>query len=376
MSTIPETKLAAVCDDNFKCSIKSLPVVRKLGPSQILVKVVSAAGNPTDWKHVAYKMAGINSVIGCDLSGIVVEVGSEVAQNSSFKVGDHVFSMVHGCSRAFPNNGAFAEYAVLDSNLTFKHPKGLKLNGENVPGGPITTFEGASSINVGLLTAGLAIGFEMFRKIPTEKVNSPLLIWGGATSFGQCAIQLAKIFNVFSEIIVVASSKHESHLKSLGADKLFDYNDENVIQNIKSYTNNKLAYIIDGVANHQTVVQCNAIASDTLPVHIIELTFLNENDVPENERKSNVKFTITFLYWAGGYDVDMGIAKLPARPEIREFLISFVKYIQPYVIDGTIKHIPVTLVPGGLNKVSELLDDIQNGKNSGEKYVINVVDKI
>ena len=142
MSAIPETKKAAVCDDNYGCSVKSLPIIKDLDPNQLLIKVVSAAGNPTDWKHLAYKMSGINSIIGCDVSGIVAAVGSEV-DATSFKVGDHVFSMVHGCSRAFPNTGGFAEYAVLDSKLTFKYPKGLKLNGKNVPAGPITTLESA-----------------------------------------------------------------------------------------------------------------------------------------------------------------------------------------------------------------------------------------
>jgi NADPH:quinone reductase-like Zn-dependent oxidoreductase len=49
----------------------------KYGPKDLLIKVIYAAQNPTDWKHVHFGLAKPGSIVGCDFAGEIVEVGKE-----------------------------------------------------------------------------------------------------------------------------------------------------------------------------------------------------------------------------------------------------------------------------------------------------------
>ena len=62
-----------------------------------------------------------------------------------------------------------------------------------------------------------------------------MLVWGGASSIGSAAVQVAKLigFTVYS----TASEKHHEYLKGLGASKVFDYRDENVVRSIVKAAN-------------------------------------------------------------------------------------------------------------------------------------------
>ena len=76
----------------------------KLDKNEILVKVAYVSQNPTDWKHSAF-LSPPNVVIGCDYSGVVVQLGEGLA-NGEWKVGDHIAGMVHGGK--FTHKGSFA----------------------------------------------------------------------------------------------------------------------------------------------------------------------------------------------------------------------------------------------------------------------------
>jgi NADPH:quinone reductase-like Zn-dependent oxidoreductase len=67
--------------------------IPKLRDDYIKVKTAAVALNPTDWKHIEY-MATKGAILGCDYSGIVEEVGSNVT--NGLKVGDKVAGFVHG----------------------------------------------------------------------------------------------------------------------------------------------------------------------------------------------------------------------------------------------------------------------------------------
>ena len=72
-----------------------------------------------------------NFGLGCDVSGIVVKVGKDVA---GVKVGDHVTTTVHGA--AFADEGAFAEYVKTPADLAWVVPEGT------------LTFEQSATFNV------------------------------------------------------------------------------------------------------------------------------------------------------------------------------------------------------------------------------------
>jgi NADPH:quinone reductase-like Zn-dependent oxidoreductase len=61
--------------------------------------------------------------------------------------------------------------------------------------------------------------------------NSPILIWGSSSSCGQYALQILSHWG-YKNLLTTASASHHSHLRSLGAAHVFDYQDQNVVKEI------------------------------------------------------------------------------------------------------------------------------------------------
>ncbi|KAK5136319.1 hypothetical protein LTR08_003692 [Meristemomyces frigidus] len=61
-------------------------------------------------------------------------------------------------------------------------------------------------------------------------VGKSLLVWGGSSSVGSNAIQLAKGAGL--EVVTTCSSRSFDYVESLGADKVFDYNSPTVIDDV------------------------------------------------------------------------------------------------------------------------------------------------
>ena len=65
---------------------------------------------------------------------------------------------------------------------------------------------------------------------PPRPTGETLLVWGGSTSVGSNAIQLAVAAGY--EVITTASAKNWEYVKKLGADAAFDYNSESVVRDL------------------------------------------------------------------------------------------------------------------------------------------------
>ena len=69
--------------------VGELPIP-KPGPDEVLVKIVSAALNPVDWKIQQFGIIVTKypAIVGSDAAGVVVQAGSEV---TNLSVGDRVY---------------------------------------------------------------------------------------------------------------------------------------------------------------------------------------------------------------------------------------------------------------------------------------------
>ena len=81
----------------------------------------------------------------------------------------------------------------------------------------------------------------------------PILIWGGASSVGQYAIQFAKLGGF--RVITTASPKNFDLVKGLGADEVFNYRDESVVESIRAATGNALDIAFDTISEGTTPEQ-------------------------------------------------------------------------------------------------------------------------
>lgn len=150
---------------------------------KILVKIHSVALNPTDWKHIAYKLNGPNSMLGCDYAGTVVKVGSNITKQ--FCPGDRVCGCAHGANFDQPFDGVFSEYAVVKGDLQLHIPSDM-------------SFEQACTLPLGLTTVGQGLYQQALKlNLPTNPVmsNEWVLIYGGSSATGSLGIQFAKLYD-------------------------------------------------------------------------------------------------------------------------------------------------------------------------------------
>ena len=160
-------------------------------------------------------------MVGSDVAGEVVEVGGGVTR---FRVGDRVVGFAAGSDkqRNRAAEGAFQDYVVLLAHMASPIPDAM-------------AFEDAAVLPLGLSTAAcglfqkdfLAMNAPSAAPRPTGKT---LLVWGGSTSVGSNAIQLAVAAGY--DVITTASPRNFDYVKRLGAREAFDYRSKTVVADI------------------------------------------------------------------------------------------------------------------------------------------------
>ena len=347
--------------------VKEVPTP-SIGSGDVLVKVKAVAINPTDWKHVYLTGAVDGAIVGCDFSGEVVKVGSDV---KNLKIGDAIASMVSGSSTIDPRTGAFAEYIRVEAGRTYIFPKGLVISKENsIPVEEVKTFEGASSVGIGYSTVGL--GF--FNRYPDFKPNSApneyYLVWGGASSVGQIAIELAKYLGF--KVIATASPRNFDLLKNLGAEKIFDYHDKDVAGQIKKYTGDSVTNAFDTISEGPTVQLVYDSLSSSKP-SVVQLTLPYDISTLKNT-KANVKFENPLAYMTVVPKKQFGVNGPVIEVTKQQFddaLKIFSRFNEIIAHEPqALRHMPIRVLAGGFNDLVEGLQIVKNGKHSGEKVVI------
>jgi NADPH:quinone reductase-like Zn-dependent oxidoreductase len=198
----------------------------KPGADQIVVRNHVVAINPLDWiiqveGNLTYGWLTYPTVLGADVAGEVVEVGSAVIR---FKVGDRVFAMAVGTDKDTNTGaeGAFQNYTVVLERLASAIPEKM-------------SYEDASVLPLAVSTASAGL-FEksgLGLQLPTasaKPTGQTVLVWGGSTSVGSNAIQLAVAAGY--EVITTASPRNFDYVTSLGAALAFDYNSPTVTADI------------------------------------------------------------------------------------------------------------------------------------------------
>ena len=155
-----------------------------------------------------------SKILGFEFSGVVEAIGPAVA---GFKVGDQVFG-----AREY---GAWAEFVCVPASASVAiKPSGM-------------TFEQAAAV-----TDGMELALACLRKAGPLEGRS-ILIYGASGSIGTAAVQLARHFG--AEVTAVCSTKNVELVRSLGADAVIDYTQEDFTKNGKRYD-----VIFDSVGKH------------------------------------------------------------------------------------------------------------------------------
>ena len=184
-----------------------------IGADEVLVKVRAAGLDRGTWHlmagmpYAARLAVGLrapkNPVPGLDVAGVVVAVGSEITR---FQPGDEVFGI---------SKGSFAEFAAARESKLARKPSNLSFEqAAAVPVSGMTALRGLS--DVGHLQAG-------------QKV----LIVGASGGVGSYAVQIAKALG--AEVTGVCSTSKLDLVRSIGADHVIDYTQEDFAKGDKRY---------------------------------------------------------------------------------------------------------------------------------------------
>jgi NADPH:quinone reductase-like Zn-dependent oxidoreductase len=196
------------------------------GANEIVVRNHAVAVNPLDWiiqvaGGIAYRWIKYPFILGTDLAGEVVEVGEAVTR---FQVGDRVLAHAVGSDkdRNSSAEGAFQAFTVVMANMAAPIPAAV-------------SYEHAAVVPLGLSTAASSL-FQMDQmalqhpSLFPKSTGETLLVWGGSSSVGGNAIQLAVAAGY--EVITTCSPQNFNYVKKLGAAQAFDYHSDTVIDDV------------------------------------------------------------------------------------------------------------------------------------------------
>lgn len=211
---------AVVFTEYGSTDVLRFTVVDKPVPAdnEVLVRVCASSVNAADWRmmradpFLVRLYAGLFrpkrfQTLGADIAGRVEAVGRNVTQ---FKPGDEVFGDVFASGF-----GGFAEYKCARENELVLKPVNL-------------SFGEAAAVPLAALTA-----LHGLRDMGQIQAGQKVLINGASGGVGTYAVQLAKHFG--AEVTAVCSAAKAEQARSLGADHVIDYAQEDFTRGGKQY---------------------------------------------------------------------------------------------------------------------------------------------
>ncbi|KAJ4994295.1 Zinc-type alcohol dehydrogenase-like protein C2E1P3.01-like protein 4 [Stagonosporopsis vannaccii] len=311
---------------------------------EVLVKNKYVAQNPTDVQSLDGNAFGDGTVLGCDFVGTVEEIGKNV---SRYQKGDTIAALIWGGE--VKGHGAYSEYTLANEFISFKVPKSI-------------TPEAAATIPLACCTSWLALFSKDCLNIDRKSgQQTSVLIWGGSSSVGLYAIQIARQHNF--NIVTVCSPKHHEKVKSLGANHVFDYKSDDVVDKIKSAAP-RVQYIFDTIGDKSS----SATSSHALGEAGGTLCTVRPGKANTEHVSSQAKVTDVLVWTAFLKDHQYKENKWPANEDDHKLSADLFENLSQWLEDGTIKP-NETKVLHGLDKVPEGFQEYRDGRISGYKIV-------
>ncbi|WP_421846403.1 zinc-binding alcohol dehydrogenase family protein [Novosphingobium sp.] len=209
------------------------------GERQVVVRARAVAVNPFERLirtvgDIITPWIDYPAVLGSDVAGDVVAVGPGVTR---FQVGDRVFGYACGSEKGRgASEGAFQTHVLLNAHVIAPIPEAM-------------AYEAAAGLPLAITTAAAALFQQDFLALSSPgpaimPQRQTLLVWGGSTSVGYQAIQLALAAGY--DVVTTASPTNHALLRGLGARAVFDRRDPGCV-----------AAVIEAMRDRQT---CGAVA--------------------------------------------------------------------------------------------------------------------
>ncbi|KAH8883614.1 GroES-like protein [Thozetella sp. PMI_491] len=294
--------------------------------------------NPIDWKSVDYNfcLPAFPWVTGREMSGIVEKVGKDV---TGIAPGDKVWtSTYYKDVRA----GCFQELVVVPTHTVAKIP-------HTIP------FESAACLGVPALTACMTLWKWLNVRMPSQDLEMAdwLLIWGGSTSTGQFATQVASQAGL--KVITVNSASTKPLSERLGASHVVvrdGKTDAEIVDAIKEATKGgHITRAIDLVGAKTAALVLQAVSAER-PVHFAPLAFMSSSQaIPENVTAHTVEMKRFVLDESSRSYAD----ELNALLEAEMLVLPDIHFLD-----------------GGFEIIQEGLEMLKRGDLKGKKLVVRM----
>ncbi|KAK5952498.1 hypothetical protein OHC33_006542 [Knufia fluminis] len=190
------------------------------GKGQVLIRNKAVAINPVDWKiqDIGFYIDSWPTVLGEDLAGEIVEVGEGVTR---FKTGQRVLAHSNFLITRKLQDASFQDLVLVPEAAVSAIPDRMK-------------YEDATALPLAVSTAAAGL-YQSKKEICLEldppstdpkKSGKTLLVWGGSSSVGTAAIQLAVASGL--DVVTTCSKRNFDLVDKLGA-KPFDYNSPSIV---------------------------------------------------------------------------------------------------------------------------------------------------
>jgi NADPH2:quinone reductase len=242
--------------------------------TDVLVRIMAAGVNPGDCQNRKFGVppyaAGDGrqgfSVLGMDGVGIVEAVGSEITH---IKPGDAVWYYDGGYA---DRHGSYAEYKVINGHYLALKPKTLD-------------FVTAAALPVVALTA-----WEAVIERADVKRGDFVLVHGGAGGIGHISIQLALLCGA-RVAATVSGARKQDLARSLGAELLIDYKNEDVQAALAAWTGKDGAdVVLDYVGRDNFVGSMALVAPYGTLVNTVVADWPHGDNMAAEYKNMSIKF--------------------------------------------------------------------------------------
>jgi NADPH-dependent curcumin reductase CurA len=253
------------------------------------------------------------------------------------------------------DHAAFQAYTLLSSTAAAK-----------IPG--TVSYAQAATLPTATGTAAIALFHDLGLPLPSpsstvgdsKKKEEGMLIWGGATSVGSSAIQLARLAGL--AVYSTASPRHHAHIQSLGVRTVVDYRSAGAAADAilaaarRDGVEIRYALVCVGDKDVFTAVKHVLETSSQGKKKVASLLPWPEDQVPKPEGAEVVSWVRGMEMWGG-------------RKDLAAWLFN--RNLPAWLEGGQVVPHAVRVVEGGIAGLQTALDELKRGV-SGEKLVVEV----
>ena len=215
---------------------------------EVIVAVRAAGLNRADLMQRRGRYAppaGASELLGLECSGVIVQIGPDVASNGASNVGgwrpgDEVCALLAG--------GGYAQQVAVPAGQLLPVPHGVSL-------------EQAAALPEAACTVWSMV-FAPLHMTPL-RAGKTLLIHGGTSGIGSFAIQLARALDI--RVITTSGTPRKcARARELGAELAIDYSSEDFVERVRDHTGGRgVDAILDVVGGPYLARNIDALAADS-----------------------------------------------------------------------------------------------------------------